>query len=63
MRLVGQLVGQGRKPKENGRIIGFLTGKAFDTVGVWGSNPHAPTNPFNKLHPTTSFSVAPKRST
>ena len=34
-----------------------------DTVGVWGSNPHAPTNPFNKLRSITTFSVAPKRST
>jgi hypothetical protein len=35
----------------------------IDTVGVCGSNPHAPTNPFNKLRCTTTFSVAPTRST
>ena len=35
----------------------------LDTVGVCGSNPHAPTNPLNKLGRTTEFSVAPKRST
>ena len=32
----------------------------IDTVGVWGSNPHAPTNPFNNLARTTSFSVDAK---
>jgi len=29
----------------------------LDTVGVWGSNPHAPTNPFNNLAVSTAFSV------
>jgi hypothetical protein len=51
-------------------LLGFATqkrlrairGVELDTVGVWGSNPHAPTNPFNKLARTTSFSVDPKRS-
>jgi hypothetical protein len=27
-----------------------------DTVGVWGSNPHAPTNPLNNLARTNSRS-------
>jgi hypothetical protein len=35
----------------------------LDTVGVWGSNPHAPTIILNKLRRTTTFSVAPERST
>jgi hypothetical protein len=31
----------------------------LDTVGVWGSNPHAPTNAFNDLASLTTFSVTP----
>ena len=31
----------------------------FDTVGVWGSNPHAPTNLFNNLAPSSYLSVTP----
>ena len=31
----------------------------LDTVGVWGSNPHAPTNIINNLAPLTSFPVTP----
>ena len=34
----------------------------LDTVGVCGSNPHAPTIHFNKLRRTTTFSVASKSS-
>jgi hypothetical protein len=34
----------------------------IDTVGVWGSNPHAPTNSINKLRPLPSVFYAPKRS-
>ncbi len=40
----------------------YHVGLRIDTVGVWGSNPHAPTNTFNNLALTTTFSVAPKRS-
>jgi hypothetical protein len=31
----------------------------LDTVGVWGSNPHAPTNAFNDLAPLNAFAVKP----
>jgi hypothetical protein len=31
----------------------------IDTVGVWGSNPHAPTNRINSLRLTSTFSVTP----
>src|SRR5437879_2237810 len=31
----------------------------LDTVGVWGSNPHAPTNPFNNLTLRLSFFDTP----
>jgi hypothetical protein len=34
--------------------------RTFDTVGVWGSNPHAPTKTFNNLHALPSFSVTPE---
>ena len=34
-------------------------GRSLDTVGVWGSNPHAPTNPFNNLAQFIAFSVTP----
>jgi len=37
-------------------------GHRVDTVGVWGSNPHAPTNPFNNLTPIASLSVTPNYS-
>jgi len=38
----------------------FTGGRALlDTVGVWGSNPHAPTNIINNLAPLTSFPVTP----
>jgi len=33
--------------------------QGFDTVGVWDSNPHAPTNLFNNLTLLASFSVTP----
>jgi hypothetical protein len=33
--------------------------QGFDTVGVWGSNPHAPTNLFNNLATKPSLSVTP----
>jgi hypothetical protein len=26
-----------------------VRGDGVDTVGVWGSNPHAPTNPFQRI--------------
>jgi hypothetical protein len=39
------------------------TSSTIDTVGVWGSNPHAPTNVFNKLALTPKFAAAPERST
>ncbi|HSB27908.1 MAG TPA: hypothetical protein VLE19_08635 [Pyrinomonadaceae bacterium] len=35
-------------------------GVELDTVGVWGSNPHAPTIPFNDLEQLTAFSVVPE---
>ena len=38
----------------------FTRGRALlDTVGVWGSNPHAPTNVFNNLAPPSYLSVTP----
>ena len=40
-----------------------VLGPRLDTVGVWGSNPHAPTNLSNNLVRTTKFSVDPKRLT
>ena len=33
--------------------------RVIDTVGVWGSNPHAPTIVFNNLARFTAFSVTP----
>jgi hypothetical protein len=30
-------------------VILDVTRHGIDRVGVWGSNPHAPTNPLNKL--------------
>jgi hypothetical protein len=41
--------------------------RGLDTVGVWGSNPHAPTNPLKPILSIsfavrTTFSVAPKRN-
>ena len=39
-----------------------MTGDGVDTVGVWGSNPHAPTISINNLALTPAFSAAPKRS-
>ena len=33
--------------------------RALDTVGVWGSNPHAPTKRINSLRLTSTFSVTP----
>jgi len=57
------LVGFEAKTEETAIIIRILKGKAvLDTVGVWGSNPHAPTNPFNSLRPLPSFPPAPKNS-
>jgi hypothetical protein len=38
------------------------SGPRLDTVGVWGSNPHAPTNNFNNLALMAKSSTAPKRS-
>jgi len=38
-----------------------LAGDGVDTVGVWGSNPHAPTIFLNNLALATPFSVAPKK--
>jgi hypothetical protein len=37
--------------------------RVVDTVGVWGSNPHAPTNTLNNLATSTALFVDPKRST
>jgi hypothetical protein len=34
--------------------------RVVDTVGVWGSNPHATTNPFNDLPQLSVFYVAPQ---
>ena len=39
-----------------------VIGDGVDTVGVWGSNPHAPTNLFDNLARPNLFSVDPKRS-
>jgi hypothetical protein len=39
-------------------VAGREPSRIVDTVGVWGSNPHAPTNP-NKLSLTRGSSVAP----
>ena len=36
-----------------------VTSDSVDTVGVWGSNPRAPTNSLNELRRRTKFSVAP----
>jgi len=36
-----------------------VTSDGVDTVGVWGSNPHAPTNLFNNLAHFTAFIVTP----
>ena len=35
----------------NEYALHVVTGDGVDTVGVWGSNPHAPTIPFNSFTP------------
>ena len=44
---------------KNDYALRDLSRDGVDTVGVCGSNPHAPTNPFNQLRHTAKFSVAP----
>jgi hypothetical protein len=46
---------------KNDYALWGLSRDGVDTVGVCGSNPHAPTNVFNTLVHTIWFSVAPKR--
>jgi hypothetical protein len=63
LKVIGRVIG--RKEAEKKEKALYLLGpwgvKRFDTVGVWGSNPHAPTNPFNNLPLIPKFPAAPKR--
>jgi hypothetical protein len=63
---IGRVIGRFEaKIQRNRRFTGLLRGVdgCLDTVGVWGSNPHAPTIPLKEFRRTVTFSVAPKRST
>jgi hypothetical protein len=40
-------------------FVEFYCLRNFDTVGVWGSNPHAPTNFLNNLPTIALLSVTP----